>query len=996
MSAIDPRHHLLAARACDTLAPAPGTPLGQLLLETIDALRHQLADPTAPIAVISPSSANGTLLRQQLARAGSFVRVDFFTPEHLVNSLGRAALIHDPRHLEPPGWLSATLGHLLHTLDDHALAGYRDTLTVPGWRTALEQAIQRLEQGRITPDALRATLHSAPRPRRLDLLATLLEGVQHARERDGLLGPVELQQAARRSAGEPCLHRLEQLAAAIVVGDRTLSPTVSEGLLDWCSRRPVVRLAIAPLEQLDPAPLGMREATLACPVVCAPPRDHTLDQLRERLFTDACDAPLPDDRSITLARTPDELRELDELVRAVQAAIVHDAVPLDEIAIILPNAEHADVLQDALERAAIPATWLVGPSLARSPAASFLSLAVDMATRPATAEQFYEVLVQPAFALRPRLGPRATTGRGRWRRLLATCGAHRGCDAIIQALRQRLETDPDPDPDRPAVDSLTLALRALQDALDALPEHATLPEHGHALHQLLETWWLPSSDRERTLDLLASWGQRPVGPVLDRATAGALVLETLAATQLLDGNLSAPRVRVLPPMSALGCAARRVFVAGLDEGRLPRPRSEHPILGDDEVRFLAETLGVRLSASHDHADTERRRLAAALSACTERLWLSWAASDMLEARPRLPGRLLLEVATALLGHRATFDDLRTLAVQHGSRGRPVPADPARALGPLEHLCARALGDQPRPVLEALATHPSSRRLLALHRAQARLRLDEPPHDPTLDAHTHHVDPALLETPDAHQHPTSADALARLVLRPGDELLEQQLGARTAPRFYPDAGLERRARSRIVRALTAALEAAHGPLVERFTVALEGFERAHGADELADAMRQAQHMLAMETFERWVERAEPPDRATPCILEAPVALPQLDLALHGACGHLDDRGRLFALRTSKITPNGLDERLALVLQALALEAAGRPAPSLVLTRLDGTRHEAPPDTWREEALAATRRILDLRRRGRLAGLPDALRLAGDPTDSELAALDDDALATGDDR
>ena len=79
-----------------------------------------------------------------------------------------------------------------------------------------------------------------------------------------------------------------------------------------------------------------------------------------------------------MARTPDDVRETVEAVREVRRA-VQRGVPLDRIAIALPDGRQRSALEEALARAALPTTWLVGVVASELPPARLLALAVEVA-----------------------------------------------------------------------------------------------------------------------------------------------------------------------------------------------------------------------------------------------------------------------------------------------------------------------------------------------------------------------------------------------------------------------------------------------------------------------------------------------------------------------------------------------------------------------------------------------------------------------------------------
>ncbi len=211
--------------------------IGQTLRAAIEALRVQAGDPTALVVVVSPSEANGVLLRKALARTGAgFIRVRFTTPESIVDELAALGLAASGLAPEPSGWLRTTLQAFA---DDEplALGRYAKVLARPGWAGVLESAVSRLERAGVGTADLRAVGGSRP-----ELLAAFLEAAVAARSLDGVAGPAAVQDAARSSLGSGNAP-LDRAAAAIVVGDRELDAPVHDLLRDWLRARPARRVA---------------------------------------------------------------------------------------------------------------------------------------------------------------------------------------------------------------------------------------------------------------------------------------------------------------------------------------------------------------------------------------------------------------------------------------------------------------------------------------------------------------------------------------------------------------------------------------------------------------------------------------------------------------------------------------------------------------------------------------------------------------------------------
>jgi hypothetical protein len=668
------------------------SPLAHTLHRAVAHLRTALADPTAPVVVVVPSSANGVLARQQLALAGPFIRVDVRTPEQLAHDLGAPSLAARGLRPRPAGWSEATVGALVRQLAAEGRLGrFGDTLTSPGWSTALAQALDTLQTAGLDAQKLRET-HIDGHTDRIELLATLMSARSEQLRADRLFTMPQLCAAARTSKRQP-------YAAAVVLGDRLLGPDVHGLLQHWLAQRPHALLRLPGSHHLPTASCSLQSAVAD--------HAHRLDVPAAR-----------DDDAVDWVRTPDDVRELREATRQVLRCI-DQGVALDQIAVVLPDAAQVDVLKAHLSRAGVPATFLVGTPLSGTPTARFLALLLTVATGDERLPTWYDLLRQPGLRLRTTVGPEAARTRGRWRRILARCGAVRGTDSLcgaVAAWRDAVDEEgPDPEGQRQAAEQLLNTLRSLTEVMASLNAPAPLGEHAQRWVELLRRWWVPSADREQLIEQLTGWGPPSLGPEVPLTVAASLLRDRLAATPVLHGSLSDPAVRVLTPMQLLGGAFAHVLVTGLTEGRFPRRPSEDPVLPDDVLTALSEQHGVPLLTSVQRSAFEDRRFAAVVGACTERLWLSAPATELLTARPLLPSSLLLDAASARLGRRARYADLHALLQPVGSRARPWADDPDDAIGTLERRVSVSARD-PHAGLQPLAHHPFARRLLALHRA----------------------------------------------------------------------------------------------------------------------------------------------------------------------------------------------------------------------------------------------------------------------------------------
>ncbi len=748
--------------------PSP-SPIGKALAEAVARLR-EVAGSTARIAVIAPATVNDVLARRELARTESFVGVDFVTPEILHSRLARAVLRREGLAAEPPAWLRATLARLLTRTDYSLPGGYDEVLRDAGWLPALVAAVHMLESDGLSASELAGLALDDDLQERVAALQQLMSEVEAARQAEGIASRRDVAQAAWRAIEERRTVPMNAPAAAILLGDARVNRLAFRTLQSWLAQRHVLRLTLPAVRKLRDEPQGLAAA--------APEHAEEL----------AVPEAQPQFRFV---RTPDPVRECAEAVREVQAAIL-EGTPIDRIAIIIPDAADALPLGEALERAGIPATWQTGPPLLGTPAARFLLMMLDLALGEDSVAHWYELLRQPPLRLMDHVGEGATQGRGRWRTILARCGAYRGTQNILRALEKVRDAQRGAEEGETADAKQTTAVENLRRAIHTL--HADLQAMGEepqpvgawaaALLDRLVRWWGPFPDALSLRRLLEEWASSTAGPAVTLAEMRATLSEALESTEFLRGTLNDPSVRVLTPMQALGGSFEVVLACGLTQGRFPAEPSEDPILADAMVEALNAKHGVALFRSVDRVPLEARRLAAVRSAATGRLWLSVPRVEMLEGRPLIPGSLILELATQVEGKRVGLAEFEQLCESQGRRSRPWPHDAERALGLGEYRLARLhsaeVGAQHEALL-ALVAHTWGRRLLEAHHAWGRLARGEA--TPELRPYAGFVDPAVMSCKGLDGHALSPEELASLVLNPESFLLYRMLGVRRLRKLY---------------------------------------------------------------------------------------------------------------------------------------------------------------------------------------------------------------------
>lgn len=168
------------------------------LRDAVTALRSHLQDPTALVAVLAPSSANGVLAQQQLALAGPMIRVVFLTAEQVVRQRAEPVLHAQGSRTEPPGWLGSTLRRWLDT-QPKELDPFAETLSREGWADPLTQVVERLDEAGVGSADL---TQPGDQARVLRAVLTFVEAQRNANKLENTwqLGQASLAGVAERGA----------------------------------------------------------------------------------------------------------------------------------------------------------------------------------------------------------------------------------------------------------------------------------------------------------------------------------------------------------------------------------------------------------------------------------------------------------------------------------------------------------------------------------------------------------------------------------------------------------------------------------------------------------------------------------------------------------------------------------------------------------------------------------------------------------------------------
>ncbi len=707
------------------------------------------------------------LVRGISLRRGATFGLHRLTPNRLAGLLAADHL--NERGLAPATGLAieAITARVVHRLKGTgALAYFEPVIDRPGFPRALARTISELRLNQVLPDALKGNGGAA------DALANALV------EFEGELMAAKL--ADRASILIAAANSLEAKVAPRFAGipcvmlDVPIETALESALVASLSSRAPAFLATVPAG--DVLTQSFLSSALKTEIVELADGDgshpNSLRSLQDHLFSNA-PAESKLDGTVTVVSAPGEMHEAVEIARRIQDEARH-GVAFDRIAVLCHVGErYGPYLEEALNRAGIPAYFATGTrrpepggrallqllscaseNLSAKCFAEYLSLAQvpDPDTTIASAGAFTlpdaEVFSAPLaedLALRPPLPetepPEVSPlpvvegtlkapwrwekllvesavigGRDRWRRRLA------GVEAELHRKRGELPPEEGGWIDRQLVDLDHLKTVALPiiDKLGARPASAT---------------WRGWLDYLRELTILAV---RDAGPVLAALTelepmapVGPLGLDEVR-TVLSDrlGRLEARPSRrrygavfVAPPAYARGMEFELVIVPGLAERMFPKKLTEDPILSDAIRRRVSADLKTQSTRS----DAERLALRLAAGAATRAAMFSYPRVDLDQGRPRVPSFYTLELMRAAEGRLPGFAELaRRAACEQATRlGWPAPENENVAIDTAEFDLAvlnKLVGKDPAETIGAahyLLNEESNPHLPRALRARAR-------------------------------------------------------------------------------------------------------------------------------------------------------------------------------------------------------------------------------------------------------------------------------------
>jgi CRISPR/Cas system-associated exonuclease Cas4 (RecB family) len=460
-----------------------------------------------------------------------------------------------------------------------------------------------------------------------------------------------------------------------------------------------------------------------------------LEALRRQVFSsNTTPTVVEDDGSLEIIAAPGEGREAVEIARRAHELALQ-GVPFDSMAILLRDpASYLGLVEEALDRAGIPA-WFTRGTVRPDPAgralltllhcaaeqlsatrfAEYLSLAqVPRAPAPSGAvevpwvEPDGEQLVFKTLLRAPRGGPAESdaeaSGDGavvagtlraprNWERLLvdaAVVGGHDRWVRRLAGLRAEFEqraTDLD-DGDGGTREHLARQIEDLDHleryALPLIARLAALPARaswGAWIHELRGLATVALRDPTRVLGVLTEL--EPMEKV-DEVGLGEVIRVLQERLTILRAEPEGHRygkLFVATIEEARGRVFDTVFVPGLAEGRFPRRVTEDPLLLDR----LRAKLDARLEQRDDRSASERLLLRVAAGAARHRLVVLYPTLDALQGRARVPSFYALDIVRAAEGVLPDSEGLDARARDRSDAlmGWPAPSDHELAIDDAE-------------------------------------------------------------------------------------------------------------------------------------------------------------------------------------------------------------------------------------------------------------------------------------------------------------------------
>ena len=595
----------------------------------------------------------------------------------------------------------------------------------PGFPRALASTCGDVRQAEIAAaDIARADA----RPANADLARLLHEADEELREADVADRARLFEAAIDGVANEPFL------AHPLILLDLDLTTRVEETFALALVAAASTALATAPPHD-DAARRAWTQAGAEAEFLTSPATTD-LGSIQTYLFSEDTPPRRESDGSFEFFSAPGEGRECVEIARRVLLE-ARRGVGFDEMAVLVrAPAHYLGLLEHALERAGVPASFERGTRRPHAGGRAFLAL-LACAAEGLSANRFAEYLslgqlpeagaqppawVPPGDELFAALEPRDVQEAGpepdpplelasedqpeiagtlrtprRWEWMLVEAAViggdperwRRRLRGFAAELQLRLAESRRSDPESSLTQALERDLARLAHlagfALPLVREMASWPEQA------------PWGDWLARFEQLAPRVLRVPGHVLrvladlrPMAAVGPVGLDEVRGVlserlRLVEADPPARRygqVFVGSPAQARGRTFRVVFVPGVAERVFPQKPRQDPLLPD----AVRQQFGERLATRADRSVRERLLLHLAVGAATERLYLSYPRLDVAESRVRVPSFYALDAVRGVTGRIPDHEELATAAAKagHSTLAWPAPPDSSTAIDAQEH------------------------------------------------------------------------------------------------------------------------------------------------------------------------------------------------------------------------------------------------------------------------------------------------------------------------
>ena len=518
----------------------------------------------------------------------------------------------------------------------------------PGFARALARTLEDLRLDDISLDALRSAGRSGSD------LALLLTAYEGALRENGFAD-----HAARCALALECIESRNVLLVDLRLRTR-LERRIIEGLKDASPEWLELSLAS------DPGPATSR-----------------LDSLQRFVLTGDSAPQREPDKSVQVFSASGEALECVEIARRI-LRLAADGMRFDEMAVFVRSAErHQPLLEEAFARAGIPAWYSRGARRPEISGRAFLAL-LRCAAEDLSAARFAEYL---SFGRMPA-EEGVSRPSSRWERILSKASVISGLPRWERRLRAyENELAEDNAGEREALESLHDFALPIIKSLAALPSKADWEIWLDALGELALHALDQPDAVHGVLDELQP--MRGAG-VVSLADVLATLEPELSSRGVEEDTTRYGAVFVGSLSEASGMRFPAVFVPGLNEGVLPKPVREDPLLLDSQ----------RASLGMPTSEDDTWLLRSAVAAAMKQITCSWSRIDLATGRERVPSFYAFEAAESAgsgeLDVQAFAREARGLS--EARLGWPAPHDPGDAVDAAEYDLAflRPHWDQPRP------------------------------------------------------------------------------------------------------------------------------------------------------------------------------------------------------------------------------------------------------------------------------------------------------------